>query len=183
MIVVAGRDGLAPAGAVAERLAEIVGRAARSSKRIRQALSAEVKRHFKARWPGSRHFSPDKVKDGDARDGARAEATVEIDAPGITRAYRDLTIKPRFRRFLAIPFKGVRGAPGDYLGAFPVRTKDGKAFLARNAGGRMEFLFSLVRKAFQRRDESMMPSDQRLFYAAANAAEKAMEAGETRRGN
>lgn len=181
MIVVRGAGGGSPWQEASRRLHEILNRAFHeSAPEGGRAVADAVRRHFQDKWPGSKHWSPSKVRQGFARGGLDgAEADVEVDVAGATRAYRDLTIRPRLRKYLAIPFKGIKGAPRDYSGAFPVRTKDGKAFLARNAGGRMEFLFSLVRQAFQKRDASIMPADAKLADAYFGAVTKALGEGQT----
>lgn len=125
-----------------------------------------MRNHFKSIYPGSSHYDPDKVQPLGARDGQVSEGSVDIDVPGVTRAYKDLTIRPRFRRALTIPMH--RDAYGkkasDFSDLFPVRKKDsGKAYLARKApGGGLVFMFALVNKVFQRRDNRLMPTDQSL---------------------
>ena len=159
-------DGREPAEAARRRLSEILGRLGRCGKPIRDGLLWSVRNHFKSVYPGSRHYDPDKVQPLGARDGSVPEGSVDIDVPGVTRAYRDLTIRPRLRRALTIPVH--RDAYGkkasDFNDLFPVRNKaSGKSYLARPVpGGGLAFMFALVDKVFQRRDSRLMPTDEAL---------------------
>lgn len=77
-----------------------------------------------------------------------------------------MEIRPRFRKFLAIPFKEALGKkPSDFPRAFAVR-RGSRAFLAEAAGGRLRFLFALAARALQRRDEKLMPADEDMARAA-----------------
>lgn len=57
--------------------------------------------------------------------------SVEIDVPGVTRAYHDMDIRPRFRRALTIPIHrlsyGKRASSFD--DTFMLKKKDGKRFI------------------------------------------------------
>lgn len=85
-----------------------------------------------------------------------------MDVPGVSRAYHDLTIRPRLRDALTIPIR--REAFGkkaeDFPNAFVLKKKDGRAFIAQRENGHLVFLFRLVRSAFQRQDRSIMPKDE-----------------------
>lgn len=88
---------------------------------------------------------------------------IDIDIPGVRRAYEDITIRPRFRKALAIPMRreafGLK--PADFQDAFVVKSKKtGNAFIAQKQGGHLVYLFSLVKRAFQPRDRRIMPSDK-----------------------
>lgn len=173
MILLRGQGGRSAEAEASERLGEILKGLERSGAGMSRAMAGKVREHFKRRWPGSRHYSPDKVYEAGFRDGRNPTADVGIDAAGISRAYWDLTLTPKFRSFLAVPFSGVRGKPADYREAFVVAKRDGRRFLAKNESGRMRFLFTLLKKVFQRKDESMMPTDEELAQAAGDAAAKA----------
>jgi hypothetical protein len=165
-IRITDRDGRGPAEAARERLAGILGRLRQCGRPIQDGLLWSVRNHFESVYPGSSHYDPDKVQPLDRRDGETPEGSVEIDVPGVTRAYRDLTIRPKFRRALTIPMH--RDAYGkkasDFADLFPVRKKaSGKSYLARKApGGGLAFMFALVDKVFQRRDSRLMPTDESL---------------------
>lgn len=88
---------------------------------------------------------------------------IDIDIPGVRRAYGDITIRPKLRKLLAIPMRreafGMK--PTDFTDAFVVKSKkSGNEFIARNQGGQLVYLFSLVKSVFQRKDSGIMPSDK-----------------------
>lgn len=153
--------------AVGLRLHNLLQRVRASGRLIQDGLKWTVKNHFQTIYPGSKHYSPDKVTPLDAKDGPTPEGSVDIDVPGVTRAYKNLDIRPRFRKFLAIPMhrEAYGKKPADFSDLFVVRKKDsGKAYLAQKAPGGtgITFMFSLVKRAFQPRDSRLMPSDQTL---------------------
>lgn len=53
---------------------------------------------------------------------------------------------------------GKRAA--DFPNSFIVRKKDGRAWIAESQGGQLVFLFRLAKRAFQRQDPRLMPSDE-----------------------
>ena len=58
---------------------------------------------------------------------------IDIDIPGVRRAYSDITIRPKLRKLLAIPMRreafGMK--PTDFMDAFVVKSKkSGNAFIA-----------------------------------------------------
>lgn len=70
---------------------------------------------------------------GDKHDGMVSSGEINIDVPGVTRAYHDVLIRPRVRKALTIPIHrasyGKKAA--DFNNLFPVKRKvDGKMFLA-----------------------------------------------------
>ena len=104
-----------------------------AGKTIRAALRTTTQNHFRAIYPGSRHYSPDKVTDGAAAATARsAIGSVAVNVPGVTRAYHDLTIVPRFRKYLTIPIhRSAYGKKaGDFRDLFVVTKKNGNKLLA-----------------------------------------------------
>ena len=120
-----------------------------------------MRNHFKSIYPGSRHYDPDKVQPLGARDGSVPEGSVDIDVPGATRAYRDLTIRPRLRKYLAIPIhrSSYSKSPKDFGDLIFIKKKDGGKLLAQKAPGGLTFLFALRESVFQRRNPGLMPSD------------------------
>lgn len=157
-----------PANASAElRLKNLLQRVRASGRLIQSALEWTVKDHFMTVYPDSKHFSPDKVTPAEAKDGPVPEGSIDIDVPGVTRAYRDLDIRPRFRKFLAIPMhrEAYGKKPSDFAELFVLNRKDtGKSYLVKKTPGTMQltYLFRLAKRAFQKQDKRLMPSDREL---------------------
>ena len=153
-IILTDMSGRSPEQAVEAKLQEILQRLQRTGKTIQDGLLWTVRNHFREIYPGSRHYDPEKVQPKDESNGQTPQGTVEIDVPGVTRAYRDLLIKPKLRKSLTIPMHrssyGKRAA--DFPDAFVVKNRDGKRFIAENRGGDLVFLFYLAKSAFQKRD-------------------------------
>lgn len=150
--------------AVANRLHSILSKAIRSGKPMQEGIVDSVRTHFSNRWPGSRHYNPEKVQPTKYSDEENPTAEVSIDVPGVTRAYHNMNILPRFRKHLAIPMHQLAFGkkPSDFSNAFVVTKKNGNKFLAQRHDQGIIFLFNLVKSAFQRRDPSIMPSDETI---------------------
>ena len=163
-IVIADHAGNKLETAVAKRLHGILSRLEKSSKTMQDSMLWSVRNHFQSIYPGSSHYSPDKVTPKDNKDGKNPSATVSIDVPGVTRAYHDITIVPRTKRALTIPMhRAAYGkAARSFDNLFVLTKKDGKAFLVQNKHGSLVFMYFLAKRAFQRRDPRLMPSDQTL---------------------
>ena len=85
------------------------------------------------------------MEQGQSRNGPNPSGEAVVKIPGASRAFHDVTIRPRFRRALAIPFPIARGKkPSDYQDAFQVKTRDGRGFLAQKQGSQLVFLFTLA---------------------------------------
>lgn len=121
-----------------------------------------IRRHFQQRHMGSRHWAVDKVQplsSGSTNVDGSIEGSVAVDVAGANRAYQDITIRPKFGRWLTIPINPMAWGKnaGDFKGLFKPK---GKNILAiSNGNGGIVALFALARSAFQRRDPSLMPSD------------------------
>lgn len=101
-------------------------------------------------------------------------ATLSMRHPAIARAYRDIQIKPKNAKALAIPINAI--AYGRYArefqdqGLFRLggRGADvGKNILAMKSGDTVIPLFLLVRSVTQKRDPSLMPSNEQIAAAGA----------------
>lgn len=106
---------------------------------------------------------------------------VPMFTPGITRALHDVLIKPIRSKNLAIPFNrltaglgprelGMRG--GQKL--FFYLTKKGSKSLAANMGGSLIVMYILKSQVNQRRDPSLLPDDDVIDDAFANAVSKSI---------
>ena len=129
-------------------------------------MSDAIKAHFRFQFPGSSHYDPNKVNP--SNDSHLNEGVVDVDVPGVSRAYHDIDIIPRNRQYLTIPMHREafgKKAP-DFNDLFVVKKKDGKAFLARNDGGNLAMMFFLAKHVHQRMNTSIMPTDNELASVA-----------------
>ena len=147
--------------AVESRLSSLLQRVRNSGKLIQDGLLWTTRNHFSTIYPGSTHYSPDKVQPASISNGTTPTATIDVDVPGVTRAYHDLIIKPRFRRALTIPMH--RSAYGrkasSFTDTFVLKKKNGSRFIVQNSGSQLVFLYVLKDRVFQRQDSRLMPSD------------------------
>ena len=129
-------------------------------------MSDAIKAHFRFQFPGSSHYDPKKVNP--SNDSHLNEGVVDVDVPGVSRAYHDIDIIPRNRQYLTIPMHREafgKKAP-DFNDLFVVKKKDGKAFLAKNDGGNLSMMFFLAKHVHQRMNTSIMPTDNELASVA-----------------
>ena len=107
-------------------------------------MTKSVKNWVQQRYPGSKHYDPSKVNQGDS---SGVIGTVNVDIPGISRAYHDVTIRPIRARALTIPIHqsayGKKSA--DFNDLFKPK---GKNILARNVNGQLVAMFALAKSAF-----------------------------------
>ena len=132
-----------------------------SGKVIQVAISSTIKRHFQEIYPGSKHYSPSKVT---VKEASGSRAVVNIDVPGITRAYHDLDIRAKNAKHLTIPMhrEALGVSAKDIPGLFYVKNKKGTEMLAKTEGGALVVMYILKESVHQNRDERLMPSDQTL---------------------
>lgn len=126
----------------------ILSRIHECGKQISDGLLFTTRNHFKQRYPDSKHYDPDKVLENFIHNGINPAGGINIDVPGITRAYSDITIKPKFRKWLTIPLH--RTAYGKKVSDFNdlfVKTKNNgqKYLVQKTAGGHLTYLFRLVK--------------------------------------
>ena len=129
-------------------------------------MSDAIRAHFRFQFPGSSHYDPSKVNP--SNESRLNEGVVDVDVPGVSRAYHDIDIIPRNRQYLTIPMHREafgKKAP-DFNDLFVVKKKDGKAFLARNDGGNLAMMFFLAKHVHQRMNTSIMPTDNELASVA-----------------
>ena len=129
-------------------------------------MSDAIRAHFRFQFPGSSHYDPSKVNP--SNESRLNEGVVDVDVPGVSRAYHDIDIIPRNRQYLTIPMHREafgKKAP-DFNDLFVVKKKDGKAFLAKNDGGNLAMMFFLAKHVHQRMNTSIMPTDNELASVA-----------------
>ena len=161
-IVLTDSNGNSPKSAVEQKLSTVLQRLRNTGKLIQNGLLWTTRNHFTTIYPGSTHYNPDKVQPAALQNGQNPSATVDVDVPGVTRAYHDLDIRPRFRRALTIPMHreayGRRASSFD--NTFVLKKKNGSRFIVQKNGSALVFLYVLKDRVFQRQDQRLMPSDQ-----------------------
>ena len=182
-VVIQTRDGNAPMHGVKSILEKVLGQLNSSGDAMSEELESRTRDHFRERFPGSEHYDPGKVS---ARQGKKTsagpEGKADIDVPGASRAYRDVTIRPVRRKAIAIPVhQAAYGKkPADVSGLFVHKSKGGSAFLARSEGKELQLLWLLAKRAFQRQDSTVMPEDSSLAASIFSRISKSVsEARET----
>lgn len=137
-------------------------------------LGAKPTGHFKAS-----DVLPAKVNESDN------SVTVTVTTPGIVRAVRDVTILPKEAKSLAIPLHasayGIQPRElndrGEYE-MFRLKKKGSKEpgnILYRRDGDELVPMYLLVRRVFQKKDESLMPNQTQMMREAVNGAESAIK--------
>ena len=98
------------------------------------------------------------------KEVAGSSATINIDVPGITRAYHDLDIRAKNAKHLAIPMhrEAFGVSPKDVPGLFYTKNKKGTEMLAKTEGGALVVMYILKESVHQERDPGLMPSDKTL---------------------
>lgn len=84
--------------------------------------------------------------------------------PGASRAYHDIDIRPKAKQSLTIPLhqEAFGKKATDFNNLFVVKTNAGKAFLAMNNGGDLQMMYLLSQHVHQKKDSSIMPSDNTI---------------------
>lgn len=87
---------------------------------------------------------------------------IKIDIPGSARAYHDITILPIRAKHLTIPMhsSAYGKKTSDFTGLFRPKGKNALAMV--DDSGNLVWMFALAKKAFQRKDSTLMPTDQTL---------------------
>ena len=131
---------------------------------ISTTLTDQTKFHVSKKYPGSTHWSLDKIVKGISTPN---EGSVDVNVAGAKRAYDDVLILPIHGSYLTIPIleeaKGKTVA--DYEGLF---RPNGKDYLAKVMNGELVAIFALVQGAFQPKDSSLMPTDERFCSSIEN---------------
>lgn len=105
-------------------------------------------------------------------------ATVAVSIPGIARAYRDITIRPKRAKSLTIPIhawaygRTVREVRDSGMPVFELKGTD---VLATARGGELINLYLLRKVVHQPRDRSLMPTAKRLEQAFGDGVLMAVE--------
>jgi len=105
--------------------------------------------------------------------GDKTGAEISVTGAIFKRTFGPVTIRPRAKKMLAIPMRaeayGKR--PGEFGDLFIFRSRQGRLFLARQAGeGRLHFLFLLKAVVVLPQDRGLLPSDEQFGQLAELAA-------------
>lgn len=127
---------------------------------VASAVAEKIKEHFQQKYPGSKHYSPSKVN---VEQGDNENYDVNVDVPGVSRAYHDIDIYPINKQWLCIPLEAARGqSPYDIEGLFKPK---GHNVLMKEVGGMLTPFFALSKHVHQNQDSTLMPTDDELFDA------------------
>ena len=128
------------------------------SKVSSESMTKCVQDWISTKYPNSKHWDPKKVNPGKSNG---LTGTTVVDIPGAGRAYHDVVIKPIRARALTIPIhaSAFGKKASDFNDLFKPK---GKNILARNENGQLVAMFALAKSAFQKKDPSLMPPDERL---------------------
>ena len=146
--------------AISIMLSRINSKLNNSGSIISNSLTQTTRRHFETIYPGSEHYSPDKVNSGSS---SSTTGETVIDVPGVTRAYHDIDIVPKFRKYLTIPIstKSYGRKSSDFNNTFITFKKDGRTGLIgqKSDAGSVVWLYRLVKHVHQNQDSNLLPSD------------------------
>ena len=121
-------------------------------------MTNSVKNWVQQRYPNSKHWDPNKVT---SDKGVGLEGITNVDIEGASRAYHDVIIRPVRAKMLTIPMHSdaFHHSARDFNDLFKPK---GKNILARNVNGQLVAMFALAKSAFQKKDSSLMPTDENL---------------------
>ena len=127
---------------------------------IVQALLNTTRNHISMRYPGSSHWNPSKVVEGQSSSTTtNANGSIDIKIPGASRVYHDVVIRPIRSRYLAIPMHAAAYGkkPADFKDLFTIK---GKHALFQKNGSGIVALFALAKQANQKQDKTLLPKDE-----------------------
>ena len=121
-------------------------------------MTSSVKSWVQKRYPNSNHWDPNKVN---SERGVGLIGITNVDIPGANRAYNDINIRPVKAKMLTIPMHSdaFHHSARDFNDLFKPK---GKNILARNVNSQLVAMFALAKSAFQKKDSSLMPTDDNL---------------------
>lgn len=123
-------------------------------------IASESRKRRKPGAKGPPHLDANKVRLTYAASTKDKTAfNININIPGIQRAYRNITIRPKKSKYLAIPMKPSYGAARTFAqDLFFYKTKAGNKALAYVSSGKLVVTHILKSSVFQPRDPSLLPS-------------------------
>ena len=146
--------------AISKMLSRINSKLKNSGSTISNSLTQTTRRHFETIYPGSKHYSPDKVNPGSS---SSITGETVIDVPGVSRAYHDIDIVPKFRKYLTIPIstQSYGRKSSEFNNTFITFKKDGRTGLIgqKSDTGSVVWLYRIVKHVHQNQDSNILPSD------------------------
>lgn len=142
---------------------------------ISQVLEDETRQHVSERYPGSKHWDPSKIQASASESTSqKSQGSIEVDIPGASRAWHDITIRPKNTEHLAIPIhSSAEGkSPRDFSNLFKPK---GKNVLMQKQETGIVAMFALADQAFQKRDASLLPTDTRYAEVIGNRFFQALD--------
>lgn len=151
-------------------------------------LETELQKHFKEKgqvpnkrgWP-SQHFWDRRIRNATSLTSfTDREATVTVADPAFAVRVYGGTIRPKEKKFLAIPLlaaaAGKQPSSGLIKGLFVERWSDGSLFLAQKSGEGKEagliYFYRLVRQVTVPKDPTALPPEEKVHSALVDEAEK-----------
>jgi hypothetical protein len=120
----------------------------------------------------------EKIAAPEALTADQTEAVLTINHPGFSRAFRDVTIRPRNAKSLAIPLAAIayNRRPRQLWDRLKLFIPKGKRVIAMSDGaGGITAIYALVRSVTQSQDRSLLPSAEQWETAAAKGAKQYLQ--------
>ena len=151
-------NGLPMDQALSKMLGSVYQRLQNVGKTISTALTETTRRHVETIYPGSSHWNPNKITPGNSTSNT---GETNIDIPGASRAYHDIDIVPKYRKFLTIPISSLSYGKkaNSFQDTFVTFKKNGVGLIGQNNGGTVTWLYRLVKKVHQPQDQRLLPRD------------------------
>lgn len=128
---------------------------------IKQHILKQSNLRRKPGATGPRHLDPKKVRL--LSSSPITGILIQIDIPGISRAYRPITIRPKHSKYLAIPLKPQYGAARKFAqDLFFYKTKAGNKALAYVSSGKLVVTHILKSSVYQPKDPTLLPDPKTL---------------------
>lgn len=133
-------------------------------------------RHSTAQKLGATPTNHYKASDVPLPISTSSDVTVEVNIPGISRAYHDLDIVPVNSKSLAIPLHSTsygisaKKYPGKLFTINRKGSTEKGNVLYTNLDGDLTPVYSLVKHVHQVQDPTLMPEDEKMIDAAIQGA-------------
>ena len=151
---------------MARTISELLRRAfqyTRTGQIISEVLTKTTQEHVSKKYPNSTHWALNKIHEGPS---FTSTGSVEVDVEGADRAYHEVVIRPN-GKYLTIPIhrEEMELPAKDMPDLFKPKGKD---ILAQSKGGILTAVFALVKRVVQKKDPSLMPTDDKYATAIEN---------------